>query len=108
MLTCEEIATSIFSARTTVLKYLKIFNIPIREVGSNSVRKRGVPYGAKYIHRQEIEHKRELDNIKKMKELRARGFSYWKIADIFNTMSIPTKSGKGRWHAKSIHQILNR
>jgi hypothetical protein len=49
-LSCEEIATQIFSARTTVLKYLKIH------------------------------------------EFRDKGLSYWKIADVLNTMKIPTKT----------------
>jgi len=55
-----------------------------------------------------VDHKRELENIKKMKELRERGYSYWKIAEIFNSMKIPTKTKRGKWHAKSIHQILNK
>ena len=42
-----------------------------------------------------------------MNDLRAQGFSYWKIADIFNSMKIPTQMGKGKWHAKTIHQILH-
>lgn len=107
-LSCEEIAKEIFSARTTVLKYLKHFNIPVRDIGSNNKRKRGVSYGTKYQRRMELVHKKEQENIKKMRELRDKGFSYWKIADVFNSMKIPTKTGKGRWHAKSIQQILSK
>ena len=53
-------------------------------------------------------HKREKANIEKMKELRANGFSYWKIAEVFNSMKIPTKTGKGKWHARTILEVLRR
>jgi hypothetical protein len=49
-----------------------------------------------------------LENIQKMKDLREKGFSYWKIADVFNSMGIPTKTRKGKWHAKTIQQILSK
>lgn len=105
-LSCEEIASQIFSARTTVLKYLKLHNIPIREVGSNTKRVRGLAYGKKIKTRNLAEHNRELDVITKMKELREKGFSFWKIADVLNTMKVPTKSRKGRWYAKTVQAIL--
>lgn len=107
-LTCEEIAKEIFSARTTVLKYLKLHGIPIREVGSNQKRKRGLAYGQNIRNRNVEKHKRELENIKKMRELRDKGFSYHKIADIFNALGIPTKTRNGKWHSKSIYTILKR
>jgi hypothetical protein len=107
-LSCGEIANQIFSARTTVLKYLKLHGIPVRESGSNQKRKRGLAYGKKIESRHVIDHARELENTKKMRELRDKGFSYWKIAEVFNTLKIPTKTRKGKWHAKTIHQILTR
>ncbi len=107
-LSCDEIASQIFSARTTVLKYLKIHGIPVREVGINQKRVRGLTYGQKVKERCLAEHHRELDAILKMKELREKGFSFWKIADVLNTMRVPTKTRKGRWHARSVHSILVR
>jgi hypothetical protein len=107
-LSCGEIATQIFSARTTVLKYLKLHGIPVRESGCNQKRKRGLAYGKKTESRSVVDHVRELENTKKMWELRDKGFSYWKIAEVFNTLKIPTKTRKGKWHAKTIHQILIR
>jgi len=105
-LSCEEIATQIFSARTTVLKYLKLHNIPIREVGSNTKRVRGLAYGQKIKERSLAEHKREQEAVLKMRELRDKGFSFWKIADVLNTMKVPTKTRKGRWHARTVQVIL--
>lgn len=107
-LSCEEISSQIFSARTTVLKYLKIHGIPVREVGSNQKRVRGLAFGRKVKERGLAEHKREMEALKKMRDLRERGFSYWKIAEILNTMKVPTKTRREKWHARSVHAILNR
>jgi hypothetical protein len=107
-LSCEEISTQIFSARTTVLKYLKTYGIPVREVGTNQKRVRGLAYGKKIKERNLAESKREMEALKKMRDLRERDFSYWKIAEILNTMKVPTKTRRGKWHARSVHAILNR
>ena len=61
------------SARTTVLKYLKLHGIPVRESGSNQKRKRRLAYGKKVESRHVIDHIRELENTKKMRELRDKG-----------------------------------
>ncbi len=103
----KEISRQIFSSPSTVLKYLKFYKIPVREVGTNQTRKRGLAYGSKCVKKKELDHKRELENISKMKELRDKGFSYHKIAEIFNSMKVPTKTRKGEWSAKSIWKILN-
>ncbi|MGB0454999.1 MAG: recombinase family protein [Bacteriovoracaceae bacterium] len=41
-----------------------------------------------------------------MRELRDKGYSYGKIAEIFNSMKIPTKTKRGKWHSKSVYNIL--
>ena len=108
-LSTDEIAKQIGTARSTILKYLKIHGIPVRGTGQ-SIRKRagyGLSYGRRIVNRQEVANKREQDYIAKLKDLRQQGFSYWKIADIFNTLKVPTKTGRGRWHARSVQQILD-
>lgn len=107
-LSCAEISRSVASSRTTILKRLKECEIELRPVGSNQKRKRGVGYGEKIEKRKLIEHKRENEAIQKMCELRDKGFSYRKIAEVLNTMKIPTKTGRGKWHGKTVHQILLR
>lgn len=57
---------------------------------------------------KEVDLLGELANIGRMKSLRAKGFSYWKIADILNSMGVPNKMCKGVWSAKQVHQILER
>jgi hypothetical protein len=49
-----------------------------------------------------------MENIERMNRLREQGFSYWKIADILNSMGVPTKTRKGPWQARSVQQILER
>ena len=58
--------------------------------------------GAHIKNRNCAQHERELKNIEKMKELRGRGFSFERIAEVFNSMKIPTKTRKGEWHRKTI------
>lgn len=108
-LSTNEIAKKLGAARTTILKYMKLHGIPLRHTG-HSIRKRpgrGLAYGRRIVNRTEVVHKRERENINKMRELRAKGFSHWKIADAFNALKVPTKTGRGRWHARSVQQILD-
>lgn len=102
----RELAVEFGVCRESISKQLKAFDIPVRNAGSNQNRKRGLAYGEKCREKELIAHKRELENIQKMKDLREKGFSYWKIADVFNSMGVPTKTRKGKWHAKTIQQII--
>ncbi|WP_120405489.1 recombinase family protein [Halobacteriovorax sp. BALOs_7] len=88
------------------MKRLKECDIELRPVGSNQKRKRGLGYGERVEKRNVIEHKRESEAIRKMIELRDKGYSYRKIAEILNTMKVPTKTGKGGWHGKTVYQII--
>ena len=49
----------------------------------------------------------EMKNILEMRRLREEGFSYQKIADIFNEKNIPSKLD-GEWIWQSIRSVLNR
>ena len=59
----------------------------------------------KIKERSLADHKRELEAILKMRKLRDQGFSFWKNAKVLNTMEMPTKNRKGRWHARTIQAI---
>ena len=109
-LSIAEIADIINAAPSSVHKYLTAYAIPVREPGDNIQRKagRGLAFGRKIAHRQEVDHKRELEVIARVQTLRAEKFSYWKIADILNALKIPTKTRRGKWHARSVQQILDR
>ena len=106
--TLNELAVEFKAARCTISKQMKAFGIQTRVTGSVQNRKRGLAYGEKCRERELRIHKRELENIQKMRELRDKGFSYWKIADVFYSMGVPTKTRKGKWYAKTIQQILDK
>jgi site-specific DNA recombinase len=107
-LSMKEIAKDLGTARSTISKYLRKHGIPLRT--AYFIRKRigfGLAYGKRIVSRQEVAHKREMENIARMRNLREKGFSYWKIADALNALKVPTKTGRARWHARSIQQILD-
>lgn len=106
--TVQEIATEIGSSKSTVLKHLREFGIAVREVGAPQRRKRGLAYGKRVVARVQVDHKQELETIEKIKQLRAKGFSYWKIADALNTLGVKTKTRNSIWHATTVMGILKR
>ena len=106
-LSISQISRLTFSARSTVLKYLRDYGVPLRDQAeAHRLNKGQLRYGQKKINGTMAEHKRELENIAKMKELRSQGFSYWKIAGIFNSMGVPTKNKGSRWHPTTVMKIL--
>jgi hypothetical protein len=65
-------------------------------------------FGHKWRRHKAVVDRREQDALQKMVELRRQGFSYPKIAEVLNTMKIPTKKGKAKWFPNSVYQALNR
>ncbi|MCX6126465.1 MAG: hypothetical protein NTV34_17155 [Proteobacteria bacterium] len=49
-------------------------------------------WAANIAQRQKVDHKRELEAVAKMPCVREQGFSFWKIADVLNTMKVPTQT----------------
>lgn len=105
-LSTKEISALIFSSRTTVANALKRFGIAIRPNDVANKNRSQLRYGEAWRKRHVVIHYRELGNIKKMQALRDQDFSYWKIADVFNSMKVPTKTGRGRWHPRVIQTVL--
>ncbi len=105
-LSIKEIAAEIFSSRTAVASALKRFGIPIRPSDVTHKTRAQLRYGEAWRNRQVVVHKREQENLAKMQKLRDQGFSYWKIADVLISMKVPTKTGRGPWHARAIQKML--
>ena len=103
----RELAVEFKAARETIAKQLRLFEIPIRNAGSNQNRKRGLAYGKKIKDREIVNYKKEQEVIDKIRELRDQGFSYHKIPDILNVMKVPTKTRKGKWSSKTVWQVIN-
>jgi Recombinase len=106
-LSTRQISDLIFSARSTVVEALKGFGIPIRDADKTPWYRRGqVGYGTRVVNGRLTVNQREVDSIKKIAELRDKGFSYRKIAEILNAMGVPTKSRRAQWQAATVMKIL--
>jgi predicted DNA-binding protein YlxM (UPF0122 family) len=105
-LSVKEIAASIGSSRTAVSSNLKLFGIAIRPTDLKNKSRLG--FGEAWRQHRVALHKKEQELIEKMQKLRAEGLSYWKVADVLNAWGVPTKTRKGIWSAKQVHQILRR
>ena len=98
------------SSTSSVHKFIKSYGLKVRKGRDCQLPAKGcgLAYGLKVIGRRIIPHKREQEVIQKMIELRAKGFSLPKIADVLNTLRIPTKTGRAKWCAKKVQQILDK
>ena len=105
-LNIAEVAALCFSSRCAVRNGLKKHEIPIKPQEQLLKSKQQLKFGEMRKKRAIVANQRELAAIEKMKQLRDQGFSYWKIADILNTMNIKTKTGCGRWQARSVTKTL--
>ncbi|OQW48504.1 MAG: hypothetical protein A4S09_04820 [Proteobacteria bacterium SG_bin7] len=102
------IAKDLGCSHSTILDALKKFNIPIRNLRPDHQSRGQVAYGRRTLRSKEIEHKREFEVLDKIQNLRSQGFSYWKIADVLNTMGVPTKTRRARWQPATVMKILKR
>lgn len=101
----KEIADLTFSSRSTIVKYLETHGIALRAEDRFCGT---LPYGKRWKQRQIVINTREHDAICKAKDLRSHGLSFDKIASVMNTMGLKTKTGRAKWYAKTIRDILIR
>ncbi len=102
------IAKDLGCSHSTILAALKKFGIPIRNLKPDHYKRGQVAYGRRTLRSKEVENKRELEVLAKIQNLRLQGFSYWKIADVLNTMGIPTKTKRAKWQPATVMKILKR
>jgi hypothetical protein len=107
-LSAEEVAALCFSSKSTILKHLKLAGIPIREPNPGVRRRRCLAYGQTMRARLVVIDEREARALGKMRDLRSKGFTYEAIAEVMNSMKVRTKTGRGRWHRKTVQAMLNR
>lgn len=108
-LSARQIAALTVSARSTILKYLEEYDIPMRSEDETLLHNKGqMAYGERLVNRQIIAHQREIETIEKIRALRKQGLSYWKISDVLNAMDIPTKTRRAKWQAATVMKILKR
>ncbi len=104
----RNIAESLGCSHPTILANLQRFGIPFRDAKPDHYKRGQVTYGRRALRSKEVEHKRELEVLAKIQNLRSQGFSYWKIADVLNTMGVPTKTRRAPWQPATVMKILKR
>ena len=109
MLSTRQISRLILSARSTVAKYLKLYGVVLRsEDEAHRLNKGQAGFGEKKGSIGFKAHQREQVCIQKMASLRSKGFSYWKIAAVLNSMGVPTKTRRAKWQAATVMKILKK
>lgn len=103
-----QISREIGCCRSSISKYMAEYDIPVRDVEDTNYKKKQMAYGEKVVNGLVVPHLGEQKVIDKMKELRAAGNSYGKIATWLNVQSVQTKNGRCHWDRKTVHTILQR
>lgn len=104
-----QIATQIFSGRGTVTKYLRVLGIPLRKEDEPKVKTvNQLKFGERLWRNKVAKQKKERAVLNTIRKLRARHYSYHQIARFLNDSGVPTKTGRGRWHARFVKKLLDR
>jgi len=107
-LSTKQISGLIFSARSTVVASLKRYGITLRDADQTAWYRRGqLGYGKRVVNGRVTVNQREVEIIANMQDLRVKGYSYWKIAEILNSMGVPTKSRRAKWQAATVMKIID-
>ena len=102
-LSVKEIATLTFSARQTVMAYLKKYDIPLR---ASDIRLGPPRYGERKVNGRVQIHQGQSQVIQKIQAMRANNMSYQNIAKVLNAMNIPTAKKGAKWHGMSVSRII--
>lgn len=106
-LSAKDIAKLANYSKASIFKYLDEFKITKRESGK-CIKKATCSYGMKYKLGHEVAHKRERHMISYIRKLSSQGLSNEKIAKVLTEDKYPTKTRVGKWHRKTVWEILNR
>lgn len=100
----HEIAAEIFASRSAVSANIHRLGIPLR--AGDQIQEGQLAFGQRIKNGLRVCHKKENVTLRRMIDLRQRGFSYHKIADILNALAIPTKNKKSKWHGATVMNML--
>jgi len=80
----------------------------LRDADQTAWYRRGqLGYGKRVVNGRVTVNQREVEIIANMQDLRVKGYSYWKIAEILNSMGVPTKSRRAKWQAATVMKIID-
>ncbi len=103
-LTINQIAGITLSSRSTVIKYLRAAQIPIRDEEHRIGRS---TYGERRDNGRFMPNQKKLELMEKIRTLNSKGLNKQQIADLLQGLNLPTKRG-GKWSRKTVHTILKK
>lgn len=104
-----QIAAETFSCQRNVTKQLKRFGIPLRSEDTRKIKSLSqLKFGESLRRKRVAKSKKERAVLQMIMKLRAREYSFHKIARVLNDSGIPTKTGRGKWHARFVQRLLMR
>lgn len=106
-LSARQIATQIFSSKSTVTANLARFGIPLRDPHLPHGNPSQPKYGDKIRKGKAVDHVAEKRVVETVRMLNADGISLRKIARMLDQMKIPTKCRGKKWQAEMVRRILN-
>jgi hypothetical protein len=108
-LSIRQISAQIFSAREVIAKHMREYGIPLRSYDESLAMNKGqIAYGERQTNEGIIYHKKQNEVIALMLRLRAKKYSYWKIAKELTDRGIPTKNGNSHWKPATVMKICKR
>jgi len=104
-----QIAAETFSCRSNVTKQLKRHGITLRQQDQKPVKTISqLKYGERIWKEKLAKDRKERSVLYTIRKLYARHYSYHQIARFLNDSGVPTKTGRGKWHARFVQKLLDR
>jgi len=105
-LSAAQIATEIFSSRSTILKALKENKIELREAHQHHGNPAETRYGKRKWGSRQIDHAAEQKVIEAVIEMKKASMGLRQIARTLTSMGIQTKCQGKRWHPEMVRRII--
>lgn len=104
-----QIAAETFSCRSNITEQLKLRGIVLRNGDKPKVKTISqLKYGERIWRKKLSKDRKERSVLNTIGKLHARHYSYHQIAHFLNDSGIPTKTGRGKWHARFVQKLLHR
>lgn len=103
-LTVNQIAALTMSSRSTIIKYLREAQIPLRPEEHRLGRLR---YGERKVNGRIVKNQAEIELMKRIKALKSKGLSDIKIAELLNELGLQTKRCN-KWSRRTVYTILKK
>ena len=101
-LSIDQISTEIGSSKDAVRRWLKRYEIPIREHGRHHGRPSQPRFGTKIRHGKSEPHLFEQSVIESVRSMRSKGLSLREIAQTLTNLQISTKKRGKAWHPEMV------